>query len=392
MQYDFDNTACVDEDYLYEEPFSGQTGKSPEDPEQEAQKRTFVELYNAYMHPPKPLSAFRAQCLLDDMYSQLPKLFAGWVFRYAAVYHRIGCKDVDPLIACSVGCQYAYEQIKQDKSNNICREYPVSFYLTVARNRSIDHYFAKTPFGRLPRRKKDGTFDEKEIQKRLENMKGILEVSMDGMLMDEDGVYHDDRDTTFSTNPFEQMCLSRRMNDARTNSLSMLLLKELMNYPDEPQKPLALMYGRILFQLAKEYGGHDAISKAAQKSKKDSSPAWAHQRMGKLTLEELGDKSEQVVQQCYDKTLVWGNHFRQYMLRSLADGTNRTWSEIVYTESYTEGQTSNWIESISNSMTEKCARKLFSDPDLRDIAEEKLSAEGKLRKTIEKIEKKEACR
>lgn len=392
MQYDFDNTACVDEDYLYEEPFSGQTGKSPEDPEQEARKHTFVELYNAYMHPTEHLSAFRAQCLLEDMYSQLPKLFAGWVFRYAAVYHRIGCKDVDPLIACSVGCQYAYEQIKQDKANNICREHPVSFYLTVARNRSIDHYFAKTQFGRLPRRKKDGTFDEKEIQKRLENMKGIVEVSMDGMLINDDGEYHDDRNVEFSVNPFEQMCFSRRVNDARTNSLSTLLLTELMNYPDEPQKPLALMYGRILFQLAKEYGGHDAISKAAQKSTKLSSPAWAHQRMGKLTLEVLGDKSEQVVQRCYDKTLVWGTHFRQYMLHTLEDGTNRTWAEIVYTETYTEGQTSNWIESISKSMTEKCARKLAANPVQREIAEEKLSADGILRKTIERIEKKEACR
>lgn len=392
MQYDFDNTACVDEDDLYEEPFSEKTGKAAEDPEQEARKRTFAELYNAYMHPAKPLSAFRTQCLLDDMYSQLPKLFAGWVSRYAAVYHRIGCRDVDPLIACSVGCQYAYEQIKQDKANNICREHPVSFYLTVARNRSIDHYFAKTQFGRLPRRKKDGTFDEDEMKKRLAKMKGILEVSMDRMQMDEDGVYHDDRDTTFSTNPFEEMCWSRRVNDARTNRLSVLFLKELMDYSDEPQKPLALMYGRILFQLAHEYGGHDALSKAAQKSTKNSSAAWAHQRMGNLTLEVLGDKSERIVQQCYDKHLVWGIPFRQYMLRSLADGTDRTWADIVYTESYTESDTSDWIESISNSMTEKCARRLFSDPDLRDIAEEKLSAKGKLRKAIEKIEKKEACR
>lgn len=223
-------------------------------------------------------------------------------------------------------------------------------------------------------------------------MKGILEVSIDSMQTDEDGVYHDDRNIAFSTNPFEEMCWSRRVNDARTNRLSVLFLRELMDYPDEPQKPLALMYGRILFQLAHEYGGHDALSKAAQKSTKNSSAAWAHQRMGNLTLEVLGGKSEQIVQQCYDKHLVWGGSFRQYMLLPLADGTDRTWADIVYTESYTESDTSNWIESISNSMTTKCARRLFSDPDLRDIAEEKLSADGKLRRTIEKIEKKEACR
>ena len=392
MQYDFDNIACVDEDALYEEPFSGKTEKLPKDPEQVKRKSAFAELYDAYMHPPKPLSAFRSQCLLDDMYAMLPKLFAGWVARYAAVYHRIGCQNVDPLIACSVGCQYAYEQIKRDKTDNIYREHPVSFYLTVARNSSIDHYFAKTPFGRLPRRKKDGTFDEEEIQKKFENMKGILEVSMDSMQLYKDGVYHNDRNPTFSTGPFEEMCHSRRVNDSRTNLLSSLFLKELMDYPDEPQKPLALMYGRILFQLAHEYGGHDALSKAAQKSTKISSPTWAHQRMGKLTLEALGDKSQQIVQQCYDKTLVWGVSFRQYMLRPLNDGTDRTWSDIVYTKSYTESDTSDWIESISKSMREKCARKIASDPDLREIAEEKLSSKGNLRKAIERIEKKEACR
>ena len=223
-------------------------------------------------------------------------------------------------------------------------------------------------------------------------MKGILEVSMDGMMTNQDGEYHEDRNTIFSTDPFEQMCLSRRVSDAQTLRLIVPFIRELMNYPDEPQKPLALMYGLILFQVAKDCGGHDAISKAAQKSTKTASAAWAHRRMGNLTLDVLGDKSELVVRQCYDQTLAWGNPFRQYMLCKLSDGTNRTWSEVVYTKSYSEDQTSNWIESITKSTQIKCARMFVANPDLREIAIEKTSLEAKLRKSMEKIEKKEACR
>ncbi|MBR5014922.1 MAG: hypothetical protein IKY16_10035, partial [Bacteroidales bacterium] len=253
-----------------------------------------------------------------------------------------------------------------------------------------DHYFAETDFGRLPRRNKDGKFDEEDIRKKLEKLNSVLEVSMEDMMTYQDGEYHEDRDARFATDPFEQMCYSRQVRDEQNLRLLVPFIRELMNYPDEPQKPLALMYGMILFQITQACGGHDAISKAAQKSTKKRSAAWAHRRMGNLTLESLGDKSEMVVRHQYDQALAWGDSFRQYMLRTLADGTNRTWSEIVYTKTYTEAQTSNWIESITESTRKKCARMYAANPDLREIAVQK--SNNALRKYMEKIEKKEACR
>jgi hypothetical protein len=165
-----------------------------------------------------------------------------------------------------------------------------------------------------------------------------------------------------------------------------------MDYSDQPQKPLALMYGNVIFQLAKEFGGNDELSKIAQKSSKVFSASWAHKRMGKLTLVQLGKASQKIVQRVYHKSLSWGDPFTRYLMAPVKGGSDEKWADIVYTEAYTEPETSDWIESIFKSTIQKCARRLANDPELREFAVESLGYTNKLRKALEKIEKKGASR
>ena len=153
--------------------------------------------------------------------------------------------------------------------------------------------------------------------------------------------------------------------------------------------PLALMYGNILFQLYKDYGGNDTLSQMAKKSTKVSSPEWAHLRMGNATLPQLGIYSERIVRQCFSKSLAWGDAFNLHMLGQMGDGSGRKWADIIYTKTYTEVNTSHWIESIMKSTAIKCSRKMAGSPDLAEYAMETFGARNMFRKALEKMEKED---
>ena len=167
--------------------------------------------------------------------------------------------------------------------------------------------------------------------------------------------------------------------------LSELFLTELLNYTREPQKPLAVMYGNILFQLAK-FRGKDELSLSAKASTKVFSPTWAHARMGSRNLVELGDFSEQTLRRFFSKPMLWGPVFRHHMQQPSPVG-NGLWADIIYTETYSEGQTSDWIESITKTINQKCARQTAHNHEMVEYVEETFSCRNKFRKALTKIEK-----
>jgi hypothetical protein len=168
-----------------------------------------------------------------------------------------------------------------------------------------------------------------------------------------------------------------------------IFLQELMDYNDEPQKPLALMYGSVLFKLAKEYGGDSPLAQEAKKSTKVASPIWAHKRMGNANLSALSAYAQRVVRCCCEESLCWGDTFRQNLRSRDTAGTGLLWGDIIYTRTYTEAQTSNWIESIRKSTMVKCARRVEKDTALVAFAKEQLHHDNKFRKALEKAEKEE---
>ena len=121
-------------------------GKGKKQPERIAREQEFSSLYDAYMRPETPLTPYREQCLLDDLYSLLRKLNEDWV-HYKAARYRTVFSGVDEDIALGIGCTYAYQQLIQDKAEGIYLEYALAHYLRIAQNKAIDHYF-RAEFGR----------------------------------------------------------------------------------------------------------------------------------------------------------------------------------------------------------------------------------------------------
>lgn len=358
-------------------------------PERVACEKEFLELYESYMHPKEPISAYRRQCQLEDLYELLTKINRGWVASKCARYRAAGFHEADKDEAAFSGGVDVCLILKKDQLNGNYSAYPVGHYLNITRHKIIDYYF-RPKFKRLPPRRKEDLGDpekEKEWEEKVARQKASYPVSLESMAKDDKGVYREDRNRALAVDPFGQMRLSRRESDRMSSQLSVLYLRELMDYPDEPQKPLAVMYGSVLYQLAKEREG-SKLADIARKSTKLTSPPWAHQAMGNYTLEQLGNISEKIVSRAYQSSLVWGRDFRAHMPQPSGYDPSMLWGEIVYTSVYTQNQTSNWIESIFRSSMGKSAHKLMADPELREFAEDNLTPKTQIRKAVAKIEKK----
>lgn len=381
----------ADEDDIPEE--STEKGKHKKSQERIALEERFLEIYEAYMHPKEIYSDFRVQCQLDDLYACLYALNKGWAYRKAKSYRLAGFYQAEGEEALSIGCQPLYEMLKNDRANGVYYPYAIPHYLKIAQRKAIDWYF-RPNFGRLPPKKKpaDGQPEQNDPAEELKPRKRKIPktTSLDSPKSDEDTRILGTRLAEASVNPFENMMRPRRERDERSNRLLQMYIRELMNYPDDPPKPLALMYGNVLLQLYKEHGGEDEISRLAKKTPKISSAEWAHKRMGKATLRQLGIYSERIIQRCFGKSFAWGRDFCDRMTQLARDGSGRKWADIVYTENYTEGNTTDWIGSIMESTLKKCARKLKDDPDMREYAAETLNAKGKFRKALEKMEKEDS--
>lgn len=392
--YSYADEEHIDEDDVPEEPAGKSKGKRQKSAERISREEQFLTLYEEYMHPTKKYSAYRVQCQLDDLYLLLYKLNKGWAYSKAKSYKLAGFTDADGEDALSIGCAPVYDLLKADRATGNYCSYPIGHYLRIAQNKAIDDYF-RAEFGRLPPRKKptDDELGEElpSVEETPRRRKVPYTISIDAPISDDNGRYRGERLSEASVDPFANLQRPRWERDEKSHRLKMMFLRELMDYPNDPPKPLALMYGNILFQLYKDYGGNDALSRMAKESTKVSSPEWAHQRMGRATLLQLGIYAERIVKKCFSKSLTWGTDFNQHMLERTADGSKRVWADIVYTKTYTEGNTSNWIESIMKSTMTKCSRKMKDDPNLTEYAIETLGAKNKFRKALEKMEK-EDCR
>ena len=365
----------------------GQSRKSAERQELEAR---FLELYEEFMRPTKTYSAFRIQCQTDDLFQLLCRLNEGWAYRKAKSYKLAGFSDAEGEDALAVGCAPLYDLLKQDRAKGNYCDYPIGHYLRIAQNKAIDDYF-RHEFGRLPGKKNEEDGENKPEPEYPEprNRKSPYTVSLDEPWAHREGRYQGERLMEASVDPFAEFRRPRQERDDKANRLQKLFLRELMDYSGDPPQPLAVMYGKVLFQLYREYGGNDEFAQLAKKSQKVSSPQWAHRRMGNLTLRQLGDCAQKCVQRAVDKSLAWGGDFTEHMRERTEDGSAKKWADIVYTKTYTERNTSKWIESISASTEIRCSRKMKNSADLREYAIETLGSKNKFRKALEKMEEEE---
>lgn len=258
-------------------------------------------------------------------------------------------------------------------------------------NKAIDKYF-RTEFGRLYRDKETGEWKVSESTRKKTNKKQPpYVIYLEDMMTDADGTFHEDRTIAISCDPFGDMRRPAWQRDAISQRIAIAYLKCVLDYDDEPQKALALMYGSILFQIARELDSDDPLVVAAKKSKVLTSTKWAFLKMGDAELSELGDESEDVVTQYYGLPLYWGPYFRRKMREYPDYSSNQKWGDIVYTQNYSRDDTSNWIESIGNSMTIKAAHMVYESRELREYILDALAPHNRLRVAMEQL-REEACK
>lgn len=378
--YSYTDEEHTDEQLPGESPHAGKHRKSPRRKELE---QRFLELHAAYMRPEQPLTAYREQCLLEDLYELTWKLNQGWV-HYKAMRYRQVFEYVDEDLALSIGCNYVYGKLVKNKRSGIFVEHALAYYLRLAQNKTIDKYFRKK-FGRLPKPKAEAD-PEKPAEEPKPRLKSPRLVSLDAAGVNRDGDYTADRHTEFSCDPFSELRRPRWERDDKARRLCVVYLQTLMDYPYEPQKPLAVMYGSCLFQLAKQLDNEEPLTLLAKRSNVLSSKEWAFARMGESTLRQLGAESETIVESYYRSGLSWGEAFAGHMAERDESGKAK-WADIVYTRTYTKAETSNWMESVSKSSVIRAARQVLQDPDLLEYILETLSPKNKFRRALESLQK-----
>ena len=380
----------TDEEHSDDELTSEETSSRKslaKDPSRAQLEQEFVQKYNEYMRPEKPLSRYKEQFLLEDIFILLRKLNQKWVEIKVARYRQL-FSGVDEEIPLQIGSAFAYEKIVDDKQNGVYIEHALAHYLRVAQNKAIDLYFRKE-FGRLPKSKKNGEDEPTSSHGKSTRSSKPHIISIEELGTSPDGQYHGDRDKKLGYNPFEDMKRPYWEREERSRQLAILYLRKLMDYEDEPQKPLAVMYGSCLFQLAKVMENDDELTQIAKASTVLSSKEWAFMKMGLMNLRELGDESEIIISQYYGAHLSWGSGFLKHMLERTEDGKAMKWADIVYTQTYTKGQTSNWIESISKSAIIKAAREIADNPDMIEFVMETLGEKNRFRMALASKTKEE---
>lgn len=352
---------------------------SVKSPERISKEQQFREKYQAYLRPETPLSTWKERYLLEDLIGLLRDLNMGWVYRKCQLYRK-QFPDVDEEAPLQVGCIHAYNSLAAHKAEGRYIDNALAYYLKTARNGALDDYFRKE-FGRYVRKKSD---DGEDIMVWRPARGRLPTVSLESGSGDADDTYREERDARLAVAAFDVTQRPQAERDFCTRRLCRIYLRELMNYPAEPQKPLAVMFASYLFQLAKNEPNEDEFSLWAKNSTALSSVEWAFARMGEMTLERLGDYSQQAVQFWYGPTLFWGDGFRERLQEKTEDGAALKWAHIIYTRTYTKKQTTDWVESVGRSTIQKAARIVAADPQLREYAMESMGTRNKFKKELQK--------
>lgn len=364
--------------------------------------RRYMKLYLRYMRPAKPLSTAQEQYLLEDLIDAMRNLCMAWAVSTAS--RRTRYRSGDEEDALQMGCLAVYPAYISDKESGILRKFPVSYFQRIFRNRAIDHF--RHIYGTVSRSQyADG---EAGSGKKRNVHKMYADLSIEA-IAEWENKSHMDRISALSVNPFED---SRNEEEHAELSSRILLLyyRELMDYSFEPQKPIIVMYGRVLFQLCKQlYPGctelhpdswdvscHETLIEQAAGSTKLSSTEWAYDKMGIQNLAYLGEESEKIMQLHVDPSLFWGKGFRSQLSGTAAYNVlyeekgrtmerPQTWGDLVFTQTFPDRKKANhWITDINKSTIEKASRKLRQDKVLSEFILTEMGPDNLMRASLKK--------
>lgn len=363
--------------------------------ERKERVQRYLKLYLKYMHPEKPLSSKQEQYLLDDLIESIRVLCSPWAT--ATAKRRSAYRSGDEEDGMQLGCIAVYEALQRDKATGTLRQYPLAYYQTFFRNRTIDYF--RTIYGTVP---KSDSGKPRRVQKVYPDLsiEAIAEWENESQM---------DRLAILSVNPYEEKRDQAYYADLSSRIL-LLYYRELMNYSFEPQKPIILMYGRVLFQLSKKLhcecsilhpdswdaDRHCKLIEQAAASTKLSSTDWAYEKMGIQNLEYLGNESEKILQLHVDPSLLWGSEFRRKMTEPAAYNAryeenghileqSQTWGQLIFTQTFPDWKKANhWITDINKSTIEKASRALIKDRELSEFILSETGTDNLMRLTLKK--------
>lgn len=131
---------------------------------------------------------------------------------------------------------------------------------------------------------------------------------------------------------------------------------------------LALFYARVLSHLLEEIPDSKATS-----------AKWAFERMRNLSVGNLTDDSEKIMQEDIDSKLAWGPLYVG-QLDDIIDATGRgtILRKIIYTDTYDKGKIEDWADSMHNTTVKVARKEIAENSELVDGIETYVSSESAL--------------
>lgn len=304
----------------------------------------------------------------------------------------------------------AFEKILEDVSVGKVRSDALYYYLTIYKNKTKDYL----SFYGLLKRKKDSDCSAGTKKSKTTKVSDIHSApSIESLTTNHDGDLQSDRMLDFSVNPFDD---ESDYHVEHSREILKIYIQELLENSNIPPAPLAVMYARVLYQMERlldadsvdemisqhmkkmnwsedpqdpQYDEH--IVRATEKVQRyatSTAPDWAINRMGKLTVLELGKDSEASLHNLFDSTLAWGKTFWEKCSSTSEKFAPLLWGAIVYTDHYKKPQIENWATDLHNSTVVKSARKICLQQGLLEYILDELDDKGRLKGEVRKKQQK----
>lgn len=359
----------------------------------------FLEKYGQYIS-----GVEGAEVLLNDLIDLLGQLCT------YVIYDRISGLSVyqlgDEEDITQEGHESVFEKLLEDRVSGRERSGALYYYTGIYRKKTMDYLRF---YGLLAEKK--GDEKRSGLRRGTTVKKSAINSArrMEDMLTGPDGEDMTDRCKAFSVDPFEDYAA---LDARQSRGILRVYLQELMDNTNYPAAPLAVMYARVLYQMERlldparieemvarymekknwadsgadqHYDTH--LVKATEQIQKyttATSPIWAMERMGDLSIGALAVDSETSVHVNFDASLGWGIRFTGQLSRIAAGLEPATWSDVIYTAVYGKSQIENWAADIHNATVVKAARIIARDANLLEYVMDECSEEGRLKKEIRK--------
>ncbi len=329
---------------------------------------------------------WRKEHRLDDLFQLLAERHTSMVFSIVSYHSKY--TSGDELAAMQMGHEAVMEMLNRARASSSVRDGITAYLKTTYRNQACE--FLRKEYGYACRKDPtpvaptDASAPASPPQPKATVKTGrFTEISLDAMATDSDGNSQQDRIKEAAGNPLLDL-LEIQERNRRAHEKLVLYYQELLNYPGEPQKPIAVLYARALYQIEKRFSPEEIeasahavmkkqrwkddedngirAAKEAQEPAVDASVKWGLQKMGDDKLGVLGERAILSLKKYYDSRLHWGSPYLECLHKPSPYNNHTIWSELVYTATFSTAKISHWATDIHKEVVKRVSRVL-DDPD-----------------------------